>query len=219
MAKTATGYVLPPGFDTVANMAIDASTIKKTEDYGGILADGTGLYNGKYSESVGITKDVLGHILDLNSELGRIDGDIEENKAKLYANLFGVGGVTYRTNSETNGLYQPNYDLQSILYADDIEKNGMKGYAIREAAAQGQCNDGLAAAVEEFNRNVDGSTYSSSEKSFLRGTSRQSLADRGIEKVYDIFQRMDNQGTNFGKYKYEDYHEKAINQFEPFEGS
>ena len=220
MAKTATGYVLPPGFDTVANMAIDASTIKKTEDYGGILADGTGLYNGKYSESVGITKDVLGHILDLNSELGRIDGDIEENKAKLYANVFGVGGVTYRTdNSETNGLYQPNYDLQSILYADDIEKNGMKGYAIREAAAQGQCNDGLNKAVDKFEYDVNHSTYSSSEKSFLMGTSRQSLADRGIEKVYDIFQRMDNHATNFGDYKYEDYHEKAINQFEPFEGS
>ena len=68
-------------------------------------------------------------------------------------------------------------------------------------------------------RTLDASAYSSSEKSFLRGTSRQSLADRGIEKVYDIFQRMDNGNTNFGNYKYEDYHEKAVNQFKPFEGS
>lgn len=115
----------------------------------------------------------------------------------------------YTGNLNISGHTKPDINVRSsVAYAPSI--GSVKATPDFPSARQVAANSAAG---------VDGSGYSNSEKSFLMGTSRQSLVDRGITKVYDIFQRMDDRDTHFGTYKYEDYHEKAINQFKPFEGS
>lgn len=218
MAKTGSGYILPPGFDTVANIAIDMTSIKETDDYVDILDEGTSLYSGKYEGGFNTSKDALKHVIDLNSEINKIDEQIQDKETRSHALFYGVGGVTHtnQSGSDTGGVFQSSYDMQSILYADDIEKNGMRGYILRKAASEEQCSDGIRERVKEFDTNLDESQYSKSEQTFLKGQSSQSLKDMGTSKVSRIFQKMDRPKFNFGNYDYEEYHKNAIDEFEKF---
>ncbi|MBZ2097285.1 hypothetical protein [Streptococcus oralis] len=172
-----------------------------------------------YKEKLG---SHAGNALTLASSYEKIikyDKELQETRDKLKNNLFDIGGSTYQPNSSNSSekgevKYNLNYDLQSILKIDDLQKNGVRGYIYDKAGGDWKTKSDQLKAFDKYTAELyKQGKLSEDTYDLFRGEQYRSPSEIGINKVYDemgILQKnnISTFGLEFRRENYLTWHNK-----------
>lgn len=166
-----------------------------------------------YKEKLG---SHAGNALTLASSYEKIikyDKELQETRDKLKNNLFDIGGSTYQPNSSNSSekgevKYNLNYDLQSILKIDDLQKNGLRGYIYDKAGGDWKTKSKRLKDFDDYTAELYKQGKLSEETyDLFRGEQYKSPSEIGIDKVYNEMRSIqDKEISNFRlEFRREDY--------------
>lgn len=190
IGKSIVGHYVPGAsqvIDLVSSAMEQDGSLSSAVSFGNDVGETT--FKDLYSESLSKTAGGASKLLSFYESL--MDINDQEIKAKNgeKVSLFDIGGR--KLSGTDSHYYKPdlNYDLQSILKIDDMEKNGLRGYAYRHAGTSDI--DVKQNMLEQFEKNLSGE-YSENNKGFtkdayrmLMGNSNKTLEEVGVDNVLD----------------------------------
>ena len=190
IGKSIVGHYVPGAsqvIDLVSSAMEQDGSLSSAVSFGNDVGETT--FKDLYSESLSKTAGGASKLLSFYESL--MDINDQEIKAKNgeKVSLFDIGGR--KLSGTDSHYYKPdlNYDLQSILKIDDMEKNGLRGYAYRHAgrsdidAKINQVDMFEKEMVKNFskkNKDITKDAYQ-----MMMGNSDKTLEEVGIDNVVD----------------------------------
>ena len=190
IGKSIVGHYVPGAsqvIDLVSSAMEQDGSLSSAVSFGNDVGETT--FKDLYSESLSKTAGGASKLLSFYESLMDINDQEIITKNGQKVTLFDIGG---RNLSGTDShYYKPdlNYDLQSILKIDDMEKNGLRGYAYRHAGSSdidakiNQVDIFETEMVENFskkNKDITKDAYQ-----MMMGNSDKTLEEVGIDNVVD----------------------------------
>jgi hypothetical protein len=202
LAKMAGDKVLP-GTSTILDLISSSMTVDEGLSSRLGLANMAGeatfgdLYQKVVGDKLANTSTILSHL----ENFGEIEQELTDNREKLKASYFDIGG---RSLFGGDGFvkYDLNYDLQSILKIDDLEKNGLRSNIYHQA--EGNLDSKIKAVKdfekkmqEEFNKkgSLDNQDYAK-EQMVMTKRAYELFMDKGSKTVSDVPMEEIYQGLN-----------------------
>lgn len=134
IGKSIVGRYVPGAsqvIDLVSSAMEQDGSLSSAISFGNDLGETT--FKDLYNESLSKTAGGASKLLSFYESLMGIDEEIENVKKEEDITLFDTGGRSLTGVGGQSAKHSINYDLQSILKMDDLEKNGLRGYAYRNA--------------------------------------------------------------------------------------
>jgi len=108
---------------------------------------------------VDTAKKVYETLVAYADKVETVDAEIKTTNDSIHANLFDIGGTVPTNGGEMKSRFNSTYDLEGTLRQYDMEQNGLRSHAYRDARMDGKNN---LEAIDQVNRYSD---YISREKS------------------------------------------------------
>lgn len=180
--STASKYI--PGASQIIDLVSSTLEVDDTLSSRLKLADkyGKATFKGLYKESLqkGISRTA--NLFSLYESLSGFEDREIKIKENQKITLFDVGG---RSLKNENGYTKSDirYDLQAILKVDDMEKNGLMGYAYRHAGSSDI--EVKKEFIDKFSKNLkeQKSFFPGDSYQLFSGNSKKSLDEVGMDTI------------------------------------
>ena len=212
IGKSIAGRYVPGAsqvIDLVSSAMEQDGSLSSAVSFGNDLGEKT--FKDLYSESLSKTAGGASKLLSFYESLMGIEDEIEKVEKDQKITLFDNGGRSLTGVRGQSAKHSINYDLQSILKMDDLEKNGLRGYAYRNAgttdidrkkkmlvdfeqnlsdefaayqkSVPNQEKNPLIEGINSILNNKEDSVITKDVYQMLMGNSHKSLDEIGVDKV------------------------------------
>ena len=147
-----------------------------------LAGSGNGMLPEDYQKHGNFIRDALSSGVGTFETFQRIQSQIEALHTENKAIFFDAGGRSMTVDGKPyKASYAMNYDLSAILNLNDLNENGLRGYAARTLYEGGLRGDDLVREFNKFNTyladsELDGA-YNEEVKAYLQGLDGTSLSD------------------------------------------
>lgn len=166
----------------VVASSVDFVTTSSASNGIKLAGSGNGMLPEDYQKHGNFIRDALSSGVGTIETFQRIQSQIEALHTENKAIFFDAGGRSMTVDGNPyKASYAMNYDLSAILNLNDLNENGLRGYAARTLYEGGYRGDDLVREVNKFNTYLADSelvgAYNEEVKAYLQGLDATSLSD------------------------------------------
>ena len=207
-------YTYIDSFDHVSTIAGTTKAIMEGDPTGALS---------KATSDIPVVKtitEIIDNCAKYSENTNALNSEIKTVKNEYQSNLFDVGGTSIKVNGEsTTSTNNMTYDLGANLMKYDLEQNGLRAYAYRDARGSGVDSTNATKAVENFDKMFK--LLDEKGENLISGHRNITINDAGGDKKMtsqEVYNSLQNLASNSSSFDYGDWFHTTSNYFDELTG-